>query len=423
MIPKAPLYRNALFLALSSWAGAGLEFAFWILVARNFPPPEVGVGSALISATALLSFAGSLGVDFGIIRFLPGAKEQKSFLNTFLTLAGLCSGAAAFVFAFGTDVWSPKLSFLRDPPYLLGFVPTVVIATVGGAVDRTFIALRRAEFLLWVVLIFGALKLGIIGAMRGLGAFGILACYGLAGAVGLSISLLLFLPKLIPGFRPSPLLRAGMSEALRFSFANYAGQFLLNLPGWILPLMILELVGAEGNAYFWTSWRAAGLLYSITAAVSFSLFAEGSYEERSFGRELRRSFKFLGFFLLPATAAFILLGREILLAFGGEYSARGFELFRILCLAALPQALASLHLTAARVERKLRMILLISAGISLPTLALSSLLLPHLGIKGAGIAWLSSNLLISLPLLPSLLWKFGLSPPRRGGRQKRSRGR
>ena len=48
-LTAVPLYRNALYLLLSSTIGMFLGFFFWMTVARLYSTTEVGLGSAIIA--------------------------------------------------------------------------------------------------------------------------------------------------------------------------------------------------------------------------------------------------------------------------------------------------------------------------------------------------------------------------------------
>ena len=58
-----------------------LGFVFWVVAARLYSTENVGLGAALISANQLLSFIGTVGLGFGIIRFLPDTEDKARLLN------------------------------------------------------------------------------------------------------------------------------------------------------------------------------------------------------------------------------------------------------------------------------------------------------------------------------------------------------
>ena len=57
-------------------------------------------------------------------------------------------------------------------------------------------------------------------------------------------------------------------------------------PNLILPIMVLNVLGAEQAAYYYIAYAIAALLFMIPGAISTSLFVEGSHGEE--GVELGR---------------------------------------------------------------------------------------------------------------------------------------
>ena len=386
--------RNAVYIMANTGITLILGFIFWIVVARFYTVSEVGYGSALISATAFLSFVGTLGFGYGIIRYLPSSDDRSRLLNSSFTLAGLASVVAALIFVGGLSLWSPELVFVRQNwIFFAAFVGFTAATTLNIVVSQAFIAFRRSGFALIQGIVAGGLRLALaVGLVYFFRVFGIFAAHGLAIAVSLGIGLLVFLPRILHRYRPIPSFHRLTSKKLAtFSFANFFSEGLWSLPTWILPLLILNTRGAEDNAYFYMAWSVASLLMVIAASISFSLFAEGTYEVKNVSRNLISSLKLVVLLLIPAVVILALLGDKLLLIFGSEYSAEGARLLQILTLASLPASINLLYLGLARVEERLKSLILITGVIALGTLVLSYILLPHLGILGVGVSWLATQ--------------------------------
>ena len=73
---RLSLYRNAIYLMLNSAMYALTGFFFWIVAARLYPPEVVGLASSVIAAIGLLSLLSTLGLDYGLLRFLPAAGDE-----------------------------------------------------------------------------------------------------------------------------------------------------------------------------------------------------------------------------------------------------------------------------------------------------------------------------------------------------------
>jgi O-antigen/teichoic acid export membrane protein len=105
-----PLYKNAYYLIANYGLVALLGFIFWIVAAKLCDPHDVGLGSAIISGMLLLASISTLGMGFGLIRFLPSAGlKANRMINASLTLSSLVALLVGVVFLAGLDIWSPNL--------------------------------------------------------------------------------------------------------------------------------------------------------------------------------------------------------------------------------------------------------------------------------------------------------------------------
>lgn len=401
--------RNAVYIMMYFGTTLILGFVFWIVVARFYTVSEVGYGSALLSATLLLSFVGTIGFGYGIIRYLPGSDDKVRLLNTAFTLAALAAIVAGLVFIAGLSFWSPELIFVRQNPiFLAAFVSFTAVLTLFIIASQVFIAFRRSGFALIQGIIAGGLRLVLaVGLAYLFRVFGIFASHGIAHAVSLGICFLIFLPRVLPRYRPVPTFHWQSSKRLTgFSFINNISEGLWSLPTWILPLIILNMRSAEENAYFYMAWSMANPLLAIAIGISFSLFAEGTYEAKNIDRNLISSLKLFILLLIPAAAVLVIFGDRLLLVFGSEYSANGTRLLQALALASLPASINFLYLGLARVEEKLKSLILVTGIIALVTLVLSYILLPYFGILGAGISWLATQTAVTFFTVPRLVQKI-----------------
>ncbi|MFC1950547.1 lipopolysaccharide biosynthesis protein [Chloroflexota bacterium] len=401
---RDPLYANSFYLMLHTAVNSGLGFVFWLIVARFSSPEDVGLGSALVSAATLLAFVGTLGLHTGIVRFRPASNRGASALiNSSFILSALAAAVAAVIFLVGLPVWSPALTFiLENPTFMSAFVIFVVGFTLLYLLQGAFIAFRRAGFVLVIGSIQSSLRIILVIPLAILsGTFAIFASWGIGLVVVLIIGLLFLLPRVLPEYHPLPSLKRRVTnEMLHFSIANYVGDALWNVPIYLLPIIVLNLLGSQSSAYFYISWAIATLLIAIPMAISTSLFAEGSYRGDSLAYNVRRSLKMALILLLPAVAVILLVGDKILLLFGREYAEHGTKLLWLLAISALPLSTNLIYVGIARVRKRRRDIILIFATVAIGTLALSYLLLPHLGIFGVGVSWLASHSLVALALLP-----------------------
>lgn len=407
---KVPLYSNALFLLVASAFSALIGFAFWMIAARLYPEEVVGLASAMISAMGLAVSFSKLGLELGLIRFLKKHSEDpKAIINTVFTVGLIASVAAALIFVAGLDLWSPALIFIRENPlYLCAFVFFCAVSSLLGFSDHSFIALRRSGFVVASGLIFGLLKVTLALALASfLTSFSIFASWGIGLTAALIISVFIFLPIAQRGYRFAITIKKKvLSDMLGYSFANYLSVLLWSVPGLIFPLMVVNLLGAEANAYFYIGWAVSNVIVIIPTSVTTSLFAEGSFDEAQLKTHIIRSLKMIFLLLVPAVLAVLLLADKLLWLFGTQYSSSATELVRIMTLAVLPLAVNIIYLNIKRVQKDLKMIIIMPLMRALIVIILSYLLLAEIGINGIGIAWLVGQTCCAIVILVNWLWRW-----------------
>jgi len=397
-----PLYSNAFYLMLNTAVMALCGFFFWMVVARFYTEAEVGFSSAIISAISLIAIISLVGLNTSLIRFLPQADKPQELMNTCYTLSSLVSLIVASVFVVGLGFWSPALAFIQQNAiFTAAFIVFALLWTLSSLVDSTFIARRRASFVLSKNTIYSVLKIPLpVLFVLFFRTFGIVASWGIAIAIALAVSLFLFLPKVQNPYKPVPTLRSGLIKDMwHYSAGNYLANLLASSPTLILPLMVVNLLGAEQNAYFYIAWAIAGLLFAIPGAVSQSLFAEGSHFEDKLRENVTKSLKFTFLLLVPAVIIFILVGKWLLLAFGQSYSLNALKLLWILSLSSLPRSINYIYTSILRVKSRLKELMAIWGFMAISVLLASYLIMPATGIIGIGYAWLGAQAVVAIYIL------------------------
>jgi O-antigen/teichoic acid export membrane protein len=401
-VTTTPLYSNAFYLMLTTVVMALLGFFFWMIVARFYTEAEVGFGSAIISAISLLSLISLVGLNISLIRFLPHADKPQDLINSCYTLSILISLVIAGIFLAGLGFWSPALAFVnQNAIFASAFIVFTILWMLLNMLTFTFIARRRAGFVLFKNAIFSVLKLPLpILFVPFFHTFGIIASWGIAAAVAVAVSVFLFLPKVQDSYKPVPTLKLSLLKDMwRYSGGNYLANLFMASPAYILPLMVVNMLGAEQNAYFYIGWMMAGLLFAIPMAVSQSLFAEGSYFEDKLKENVTRSLKFTYLLLVPAVIVLILAGKWLLLAFGQSYSLNALHLLWVLSLSSLPLAISYIYTGILRVTGRIKELMAIWGFVALVVLLASYLIMPVTGIIGIGYAWLGAQTIVAVYVL------------------------
>ncbi len=406
---KDPLRKNSIFLIAAGALTPIFGFLFWMVVARLYPPQQVGLAAALLSAAFLLVMLSRLGLDVSLIRFLPQQKDKQGMINSCFTITGLLSIALAVVFILGLKLWSPALLFLQENMvYWLIFVLLIPILSLSPLQNTLFVAFRDAK---WVFIraIIGGLKIPLVVLLASLvGAMGIFSAAGLADGIAFFIGIL-FIIKLLPAYRPIPTIRKEMvNDMLHFSLGNYVADNFFHLPGLILPLLVVNVLNPEMGAYFYIAWAIASILIIFPGAISASLLAEGSYAPEKLRGDAIRATKFVFLLLIPAVLVLLFLGDTILSLLGVGYSQNALTVLWLLVLSSVPVAVNALYATIKRVQKEVKPIIYVYSFIALFVIAGSYVLMKEMGLVGIGIAWISGNGIAALVTGLLLLRQAGI---------------
>ena len=386
---RGSLLKNSLFITIGTASGALLGFVFWIIAARFYSTTSVGLASALIAAFGLITTFSTLGFHIGIIRFLPLIKDKRKLINSCFTVVGLSSLLIAGIFVAGLPIWSPDLIFVQQNSIiLLSFLMFAIANSLTMLQNNVFIGLRRSEFLLATQIGRSALKIPLVLVSVSLGAFGIFLSFGISICIMFLVGVL-FLMKIQPGYLPVPAISKKMfNEIAHFSFVTYISEAMGNAPIYVLPLMILAILGAEQTAYYYIACSIVGAFSIIPSSIIRSLFAEGSNEHEMLRANTIKAIKIIVFLLVPTLLLLFYFGDKILLLFGDEYSRNALKLLWILFLATIPQSINEVFLVVSMVKFDLKYIVYINLSRAILIPVMTYLLMIRMGIIGVCLGYL-----------------------------------
>ncbi len=69
---------------LNSAFSAFFGLLFWIVAARTMPAKDIGLATAAISAAGLITGLSRLGLDAGLVRYLPESKNKNGLYSTII---------------------------------------------------------------------------------------------------------------------------------------------------------------------------------------------------------------------------------------------------------------------------------------------------------------------------------------------------
>lgn len=379
---KDPLFRNSLFMILASALSGAFGFIFWVLAAKIYPKEDVGTATALISSLSLVILLSRFGLNQSLIRFFP-EKDKGRVFGTSVIITTIFAVLFGVIFIAGVDVWAVELHIVKKYafPYLLFLAASSITLLTGSA----FIALRKAEYYFLQNLFMGS-RIAFLIPLVFLGTLGIFSSVGISFVVTLIFSLLLLVKA---GIKPAGMDRGFLSDAFHFSAGNYVAALLMRSPGYILPVMVLNMLGAEETAHYYVAFAITSLLFMIPHAVSTSFFVEGSHGEALKKTALKSIFAVF-FLLIPAVMVLYFFGELVLELIGKDYALGALNVLRIMALSSFFVAICQIHSSIKRIQKDIKGLILLGALIFALLLGLSYAFMPKLGLLGVGYAWMIS---------------------------------
>lgn len=406
---QIPFYQNTYYLMSGNIINSALGFVFWIIAARLYSFEIVGLGSAMISASRLLALFAELGLGISLVRYLPAAgKNGNDMINTCFTLSGLAVFIILLVFLSGLSLWSPALLPVRQHAlYFIAFIFftfSMLLQPLALTVLLARLQTRNIFIINVVAGILGIVLVSIFSIFTD-GALGLFSAMGLAITFTLTLCVFRLLPKAQNGYFPLPKMDLKiLGEMGSYSAANFAGKGFLLMTNFILPLIVVNTLGNEMNAYFYIPWSVGIVLQFIPAAISNSLFAEASNEGITLHANTKKSLKLLLLLVLPAALIIITVSSFLLLLFGREYSEHGASLLRILALSIVPWGIIYIYIGIARAKKNIKGLVVIPVFASGLSLGLSYILMVQAGLVGIGLGYLAGQSIVALPVL-FYLWR------------------
>ncbi len=377
-----------------------LGLGFWLAAARYYSDTAVGQGSAAIAAMKLLAGLTAVTLTGAVARFIPIAgRATGRFI--FRTYAGssLLVAVAAGIFLLTLDLWGPSYRFLHGPLNGLGFLLAVVAWSVLTLQDGVLTGLRSA---LWVPVgntVFSVVKLVLLivfaAAIPTAGVF-----VSWVAAIGVSVLPLgwLVFRRLVPrhvkateGKSTPPTAR----ELGRFLAGDYTGALFSLAVVYLLPVIVAAQVTSVDNAYFYITATIAGTVNLLAINMGASLTVEGAHDPARLAANCRAALRRMARIMLPVCGALFFGAPYILGAFGQGYADAATGLLRVFAVGALLRVVIETYFAVLRAQSRTSGLAYLQGALCVLVLGLTLLLLPRMGLIGAGIAEVSSLALIA----------------------------
>ncbi|OZM79212.1 lipopolysaccharide biosynthesis protein [Pseudonocardia sp. MH-G8] len=415
---RAPQHRDGMALVLSSGVASVIGLLFWVLAARLFDHAVVGVASAALAAMTLLGSAAHLNLGNALLRFVPvaGGRGKALVMGCFAVGAGV-GAVFGLAFAAGAGIWAPELVDAFGYPALVGFfVVSTPIWTLFVLQDAALTAIRRADLVLVENAVFALLKIGLLVLVALLGVPGGIAVAWVVATALVVLVVIGFLARTMTSGAGRPGEPVTARDLAGFVRADYAGNVFWQAAVFGLPLVVIALAGAEGAATYNVIWQIGFGLYLVAIGMGKSMVTHAAGDLGRAERARRGMERKALTLLVPAVVVIVVGARPLLSLFGSAYAEAGSVLLVLLALSAIPHVITASTTWAARIHRNAAVLVGLPAATSIAVITGTVVLVPMIGVAGAGWAWLGTQ---SVAATVILLHRAGTRNRRRPAHARR----
>jgi glycosyltransferase involved in cell wall biosynthesis len=407
------IVRSAGFLILAQGAVAVAGFVFWVASAHLADADAVGSATTLVSASSLISYLSTFGVNAMFMRFLPTSEQPDAELTSGVIVCFVGGLLLAFGYVELLPVVAPKLVFVQHSPlYTAGFVVFTAFGAVNILTSSVFLVRRRAKYIFvtdgviqGIVKILAPFVLIATGVYASYGAFGIFSSFGCAVLVDVLVSITLIVARL--DYRPELRIRlSALTRTLRFTVINYLVTVLDILPTLILPTVVLDGNGSRSAGYFYIAFQVATVLSGVGVSVAVSTLAEGAQGNARLDEVVRRSRRILAVALPPIVVTGSAISPWALSVFGVSYREHASSTLLVLVLAVPAVALCQWTRSLLQITKQLPALLVSQLLYAVVVLGLS-IAVVHRGIVWVAGAYLLGNLVAGLVAGGAFLMRRG----------------
>jgi O-antigen/teichoic acid export membrane protein len=274
------VFISSLSLVIGKVAVMGFGFLAWVVAARLYPVAEFGLASAAVAAVTLCAQLALLGIGSAIITLLPAHEERSARLLdvaiTVLIASSLVAGLG-FLLLAGTTLEELRV-VASQPTYAVLFLALAVCGTLGVLFDQASTARRHGTLVMvrgvaaGIVTLVAVAAIGYLGT--GMTSMAIFAAW-VAGGLVTAFGGLWTMRRVVPRYRFRPVAdRALSAEVIRVGLPNWALTLAERAAGFVLPIIVVELLSPAQNAAWYVAWMMAWVVFIIPIQIGMTSFAE-----------------------------------------------------------------------------------------------------------------------------------------------------
>ena len=413
------LALTSLALMLSTVVTGGLGLLFWAAAGRLYPVAEVGSASAVITSAVMLSTLSNLSLGSMYERFLPvsGWMARSFVIRGYLTIT-----VFALVLGSGFLLVAPVSEMFTSTTEIVSFPFFVAVLAVFALQDQTSSGLGVARWAAAKNVFHAVVKFVLLLALFATAqSTAIIAAWAIPAVLASVVVLRSILRalrtearyKLAPDLPPR-------RELWSYFGSAYGITALGSLAPLLVPMIVVATLGAEANAYFALTWSIVSALYILISVLVGPFVAEVAGNPEQFSRLTKR---------FMTMVCIVALGGSFFLAFlapfglgliGEGYRENGTIIVHLAALTIPLSVIGSLYDGLARVQRRMRLAVIVQVIATTIIIAGSLALSDSLGIAAVAWAYLAAEAFGAVVLIiPLIRWirelsRRGQAPPTDG---------
>lgn len=390
--------------------GKILGYFYTIFVAR-LGAEQFGLLNLGFSVVSLLSIIAVLGLDQGILRYIPfySARNDKrkvkgALLSSLFIALPLSILFALLVFIFSNQISTSFFHNIALAPLLRIFSFMIPLSTIGSILLASFRAFQRVEYEVGLKEITEkAIRLlaTLLLVFFGFGVIGATYSYLISAVIVFVLAIFILEKKVFPIFARRIKAKYYAKELLSYSIPLLLTSVLVFVIVWIDTLMLGYFRTASEVGIYNAAHPTAALMFVLpTALISLFLpIITGLYSQKKheqIKQLYKRVSKWIFLVSFPLFLVMIVFSRQIItIIFGNEYAAAATPL-AILVFGYLLYSMSYTSSNILSMVKKTKLIFYINLIFAGSNILLNFLLIPRFGVNGAAIATTISYILGSL---------------------------
>ncbi len=210
-----------------------------------------------------------------------------------------------------------------------------------------------------------------------------------------------------------------LSHCRSFALGNHVAALVALLPTTVLPILVLDRLGARQAAFFAMPLMIVALLNVIPSMASQSLFAEASADEASLQTQTRRTLLGVYALVVPGVIVLCLLAHPVLSIFGADYARNGTRCLQLLALSGLFAGFNYVADVVLNARKQVRSYVFLNTAGTACAIGFPVLFMSH-GLTGVGVGWLVGQIGYSLLAVATLAFvrTAAVHPPVPGSEER-----